>query len=130
MPGRSDILLHPVRLRIVLAVANDEITTADLAERLPDVATATLYRHIATLLDKGFAMPVVIRGAPSDTPPAKTAAVMYAEAAPPAPPPGSGPINPAAFAAPGGAARRRAAWPSCRSVWSPATVKYSVTPSM
>lgn len=44
-------------------------------------------RHIASLLDKGFAMPVVVRGAPSDTPPAKTAAAMYAEAAPPAPPP-------------------------------------------
>ena len=44
-------------------------------------------RHIARLLDKGFAMPVVVRGAPSDTPPAKSAAVMYAESAPPAPPP-------------------------------------------
>jgi D-alanyl-D-alanine carboxypeptidase len=44
-------------------------------------------RHIARLLDKGFAMPVVVRGAPSDTPPAKTATLMYAEAAPPAPPP-------------------------------------------
>ncbi len=44
-------------------------------------------RHIARLLDKGFAMPVVVRGAPSDTPPAKTATAMYAESAPPAPPP-------------------------------------------
>ena len=44
-------------------------------------------RHIASLLDKGFAMPVVVRGAPSETPPAKSAAVMYAESAPPAPPP-------------------------------------------
>ena len=43
-------------------------------------------RHIASLLDKGFAMPVVVRGAPSETPPAKTAAAMYAEAAPPTPP--------------------------------------------
>ncbi len=44
-------------------------------------------RHIAGLLDKGFAMPVVVRGAPGDTPPAKAAAVMHAEATAPAPPP-------------------------------------------
>jgi D-alanyl-D-alanine carboxypeptidase len=44
-------------------------------------------RHIAALLDKGFAMPVVVRGAPSNIPLAKPAAVMHAEAAPPDPPP-------------------------------------------
>ena len=51
---RSDILLHPVRLRIVLTVAGDEATTADIAERLPDVPQATLYRHIAKLADSGI----------------------------------------------------------------------------
>ncbi|MGI9585659.1 MAG: helix-turn-helix domain-containing protein [Acidimicrobiia bacterium] len=50
----SDILLHPVRLRIVLASANDEVTTAELAERLPDIAPATLYRHVAVLADAGM----------------------------------------------------------------------------
>lgn len=51
---RSDVLLHPVRLRIVLAMASDELTTSELAERLPDVAQATLYRHVAVLVDAGF----------------------------------------------------------------------------
>ena len=51
---RTDILLHPVRLRIVLAVAGDEATTADIARRLPDVPSATLYRHIAKLTDAGM----------------------------------------------------------------------------
>jgi DNA-binding transcriptional ArsR family regulator len=51
---RSDILLHPVRLRIVLRVAGDEVTTADVAKRMPDVPQATLYRHIATLVDAGM----------------------------------------------------------------------------
>jgi DNA-binding transcriptional ArsR family regulator len=51
---RSDILLHPVRLRIVLNVAGDEVTTAEIAERLPDVPQATLYRHIAKLADSGI----------------------------------------------------------------------------
>lgn len=51
---RSEILLHPVRLRIVLATAGDEVTTAELALRLPDVAQATLYRHIARLVSAGM----------------------------------------------------------------------------
>jgi DNA-binding transcriptional ArsR family regulator len=52
--GRSDILLHPVRLRIVLASAGGEVTTADIGRRLPDVPQATLYRNIATLADAGI----------------------------------------------------------------------------
>jgi DNA-binding transcriptional ArsR family regulator len=51
---RSDILLHPIRLRIVLATAGDEVTTADIAERLTEVPQATLYRHIAKLADAGI----------------------------------------------------------------------------
>lgn len=51
---RSDVLLHPVRLRIVLTAAGDEVTTADIAKRLPDVPQATLYRHIAKLADAGI----------------------------------------------------------------------------
>ena len=51
---RSDILLHPVRLRIVLTAAGDEVTTSDIAKRLPDVPQATLYRHIAKLADAGI----------------------------------------------------------------------------
>jgi len=51
---RSEILLHPIRLRIVLATAGDKLTTADIARRLPDVPQATLYRNIAKLADAGI----------------------------------------------------------------------------
>jgi len=51
---RSDIVLHPVRLRIVVTAAGEEVTTADIAKRLPDVPQATLYRHIAMLADAGI----------------------------------------------------------------------------
>lgn len=51
---KSDILLHPTRLRIVMSVAGDEVTTTDIAKRLPDVPQATLYRHIARLADAGM----------------------------------------------------------------------------
>jgi DNA-binding transcriptional ArsR family regulator len=51
---RSDILLHPIRLRIVLMVSNDELTTTNIAKRLPEVPQATLYRHIAKLVEAGM----------------------------------------------------------------------------
>lgn len=51
--GDSDVLLHPIRLRIVLAAVGDEVTTSDIASRLPDVPQATLYRHVAVLADAG-----------------------------------------------------------------------------
>ncbi len=51
---RAEILLHPVRLRIVLAFGKERLTTAQLAHRLPDVAHATLYRQVATLAAAGM----------------------------------------------------------------------------
>ncbi|TFV58814.1 ArsR family transcriptional regulator [Mycobacterium sp. PS03-16] len=50
----ADVLLHPLRLRIVQALLDGSVlTTAALRDALPDVPTASLYRHIATLLDAG-----------------------------------------------------------------------------
>src|SRR6516164_3314973 len=46
------LLLHPVRLRIVQAFLGDRaLTTGDLAAELPDVPAASLYRHVARLVD-------------------------------------------------------------------------------
>lgn len=48
-------LLHPVRLRIMQTMLGaDELTTAQLRERLPDVPPATMYRHVAALAEAGF----------------------------------------------------------------------------
>ncbi|GAA3830154.1 helix-turn-helix domain-containing protein [Sphaerisporangium flaviroseum] len=50
-----DLLLHPVRLRIVHAFAGGRtLTTADLGQRLPDVPKTTLYRHVGTLAAAGL----------------------------------------------------------------------------
>ena len=50
----AELLLHPVRLRIVQAFLGDRtLTTNDLRSELDDVAAATLYRHIAVLADNG-----------------------------------------------------------------------------
>jgi DNA-binding transcriptional ArsR family regulator len=50
----ADLLLHPVRMRILQALFDaDPLTTAQLRERLPDMAPATMYRHIAVLAEAG-----------------------------------------------------------------------------
>jgi hypothetical protein len=52
--GSADLLLHPVRLRIVQAFLGEQrLTTADLRTLLPDVPPATLYRQIGTLVTGG-----------------------------------------------------------------------------
>lgn len=49
-----DLVLHPVRVRIVHAMWGGEAhTTAELCGRLPDVSKATVYRHVAALMEAG-----------------------------------------------------------------------------
>jgi hypothetical protein len=50
----ADLLLHPVRLRIVQAFLGDRaLTTAQLAAELGDVPPASLYRHVSLLTKAG-----------------------------------------------------------------------------
>jgi DNA-binding transcriptional ArsR family regulator len=50
----ADLLLHPVRLRIVQAFLGDRaLTTGQLQAELSDVPPASLYRHIARLVHGG-----------------------------------------------------------------------------
>lgn len=63
----ADLLLHPVRLRIVKAFLGDRaLTTAQLAAELEDVPPGSLYRHV-TLLTRAGVLQVVaerrLRGA-------------------------------------------------------------------
>lgn len=49
-----DLLVHPVRLRILQAFfGRPELTTTDLATALGNVPPASLYRHVAKLVDAG-----------------------------------------------------------------------------
>ncbi|MEU5941002.1 helix-turn-helix domain-containing protein [Micromonospora sp. NPDC047548] len=50
----ADLALHPVRIRILRAVAGSRRTTRDLVAALPDIPHATLYRHLATLVRAGL----------------------------------------------------------------------------
>lgn len=49
-----DLIVHPIRLRIVTAMSNDRFTAKDLVEALPDIAQTTLYRHINVLVEGGM----------------------------------------------------------------------------
>jgi hypothetical protein len=63
----ADLLLHPIRLRIVEAFLGDRaLTTTALRAELPDVPAASLYRHVARLVDGGVLSVVAerrVRGA-------------------------------------------------------------------
>jgi hypothetical protein len=63
----ADLLLHPVRLRIVQAFLGDRaLTTTELRTELPDVPAASLYRQVARLVDGGVLAVVAerrVRGA-------------------------------------------------------------------
>lgn len=67
---RTALVLHPVRLRILQAALGRTLTTGELAAALPDVPTASLYRHIAALVDGGVLEVVAertVRGATERT---------------------------------------------------------------
>jgi DNA-binding transcriptional ArsR family regulator len=50
-----ELLLHPVRTRIIHALSGGQVrTTAELADRVSDVSRATVYRHVAVLVDGGI----------------------------------------------------------------------------
>ncbi|REH32986.1 helix-turn-helix protein [Kutzneria buriramensis] len=50
-----DLLLHPIRLRIVHAMSGDRVrTTTDLCRQLPDVPKTSVYRHVGLLADGGI----------------------------------------------------------------------------
>src|SRR5437899_614102 len=58
---KADLLLHPIRLRIIQAfVPPKRLTAQAIGAMLPDVPPATLYRHLNTLT-RGGVLAVVER---------------------------------------------------------------------
>jgi DNA-binding transcriptional ArsR family regulator len=51
METRLDLLLHPVRIRILMTVAGRHLTPTQIAVMIPDVPQTTLYRHINILVE-------------------------------------------------------------------------------
>ncbi len=51
MSSKTNLLLHPVRLQILSELAGKELTPRQLAQALPDIPQASLYRHIGILVE-------------------------------------------------------------------------------
>ena len=58
----TDLITHPVRARILVSLMGRELTTAQLANFLPEIPRASLYRHLRQLL-KGKLI-VIVREEP------------------------------------------------------------------
>jgi DNA-binding transcriptional ArsR family regulator len=51
---RADLILHPVRMRLVVTLARRQLTARQLNELLPDIPQATLYHHLGILTRAGL----------------------------------------------------------------------------
>lgn len=55
MPSKAlNLILHPVRLRIIQTLVRRERNTQHIAEALPDIPVSSLYRHLRLLLESGY----------------------------------------------------------------------------
>ena len=67
---KADLIIHPIRLRILQLLRREPLTIRKLDKLMPDVAKSSLYRHIRKLLDGGFveiAETHPVKGTPENT---------------------------------------------------------------
>lgn len=51
---KANLLIHPVRLKIIQAIAGAKLTTQQIADALPGIPKSSIYRHLKKLLDGGL----------------------------------------------------------------------------
>ena len=51
---KADLILHPIRIQILMALSGSQKTSQQLADELRDIPQATLYRHINRLAKAGI----------------------------------------------------------------------------
>lgn len=67
---KADLIIHPIRLRILQLLSREPLTINKLDQLMPDVAKSSLYRHIRKLLDGGLieiAETHPVKGTPENT---------------------------------------------------------------
>ncbi len=52
--SKSNLIFHPIRMRIIVEVSGRRVTAKELAETMPDIPRTTLYRHINALTEGGI----------------------------------------------------------------------------
>lgn len=51
---KADLILHPVRFRILQTLSGESLTTQDITNRLSDTPKSSVYRHLKLLLEGGM----------------------------------------------------------------------------
>ena len=51
---KANLILHPVRLRILTAISTYRMTAGEISVAMPDIPLTTLYRHINALMEGGL----------------------------------------------------------------------------
>jgi len=51
IPRKAELIIHPVRLRVLRLLGDREMTVEEMHRHLGDVPIATLYRHVNTLTE-------------------------------------------------------------------------------
>jgi hypothetical protein len=54
MVSKADMVLHPTRFRIIMAVQGRQLTAQQIVAALPEESQASLYRHINRLCEAGI----------------------------------------------------------------------------
>ncbi len=52
--SKIDLILHPIRMRILMALVDQSLTPGQIAADLTDVPLTSLYRHLNTLVNAGI----------------------------------------------------------------------------
>lgn len=51
---KLDLVLHPIRGRIIMVISRRQMTTRQIAQAMPDVSQASVYRHVSLLASAGI----------------------------------------------------------------------------
>lgn len=51
---KIELIIHPVRFRILRTINKDSLTTQEIAGRLADIPKSSIYRHLKLLLENGL----------------------------------------------------------------------------
>lgn len=52
--NKADLIIHPVRFKILRLLDREDLTTAEIGQILEDVPNSSIYRHLKLLLDGGM----------------------------------------------------------------------------
>jgi hypothetical protein len=58
---KAELIIHPVRLRIIQTLGMDRLTAAEISAALPDTPRSSMYRHLRLLLEGGMIQVVETR---------------------------------------------------------------------